>query len=486
MPFLSRFCIFFVALSFHFFQGNSQTRTVTALNRKFSPQQLQEDATVMKNAIMKIHPVIGIYRPREFYEGLFDAFIRSLKDSMTEKQFRIRIKMITDELHCGHTEAISSKEYLREYDKQKFGFSPYVFLPLDNKVYMLATVNRKKDTIIKRGYEIKKINGVPVDTMLTVCKKIISTDGFNQTGKDHYVKFGFNSYYPALFGRPDTFRVEYKVADTLKILRYPVIRLKTMPSVPISPREDSTFILYRRAAIKHRFIDEEKKTMHLRIHSFSRNRYKKAYRRIFRKMKKNKTENLIVDLRYNGGGSLENAYGLLRYILDKKEVQTLTTGIKSYPDRKYVRGNVWFKLMRFGFGIIAKHTVKNDTDYFRYTIKPRKKNHFNGKIFVLINGGSFSASCLVSAYIKSTGRAVFIGEETSGAAEGCNAGITPYYKLPNTHLKIRIPVFRVIHDVSPEITGRGIMPDYPITYKIDDVVKRKDLDLEKVKELIRK
>ena len=82
-------------------------------------------------------------------------------------------------------------------------------------------------------------------------------------------------------------------------------------------------------------------------------------------------------------------------------------------------------------------------------------------------------------------RAVFIGEETAGAMEGCNAGITPYYKLPNTKIKIRIPAFRVSHDVCPWPKGRGVMPEYKIEYGIKEVLSRKDLEMEKVMELLK-
>src|SRR5205085_3327177 len=125
----------------------------------------------------------------------------------------------------------------------------------------------------------------------------------------------------------------------------------------------------------------------------------------------------------------------------------------------------------------------HDTDYFIYTIRPRRRNHYSGKLMVLINGGSFSASSLVASYLKDRNRALFIGEETGGAQEGCNAGITPYYKLPNTKIRIRMPAFRIIHDVCPKITGRGVMPDYMTDYSLDNILTRKDLDLKKAKEL---
>jgi C-terminal processing protease CtpA/Prc len=61
--------------------------------------------------------------------------------------------------------------------------------------------------------------------------------------------------------------------------------------------------------------------MHLKLYSFSRKKYKKVYRKVFKSMKKNNANNLILDLRYNGGGSLENAYGLLSYLMDKETNQ---------------------------------------------------------------------------------------------------------------------------------------------------------------------
>jgi hypothetical protein len=60
----------------------------------------------------------------------------------------------------------------------------------------------------------------------------------------------------------------------------------------------------------------------------------------------------------------------------------------------------------------------------------------------------------------------------------------PNYKLPNTQIKIRMPAFRVIHDVSPALTRHGILPDYEIHYTLDDLILRKDLELSKAMELI--
>jgi hypothetical protein len=465
------------------YSQNAQKKN-SLFTKKYSPKQLQEDARVFSNVLLAMHPAIGIYKPREYYTNLFNGFIASLTDSLTEKQFRIKTKLIIDELHCGHTEVLYSSAFYKEANKMKQNYSPYIFLPVHDKAYMIANLNKKQDSILKKGVEVTRINGVSVDSMLRYSKRFISTDGFNETGKNHYVQLGFNSYYLGLFGRPDTFEVEFKEGKGLKNLKYAAFKPKSLPPLPLGPKADSLFTRFRTAKMGYKFLDEKKSTMMLKIDRFSHRGDMIAYRKIFRKLRKNKTENLIIDLRNNGGGSLANSYRLLSYLVDTTSTQTLRTLVRNYPFRKYTSGNIGFKFTRLAYMIIGKKKTVNDTDYFVYTIKPRKRNHYNNKVYVLINGGSFSASCLVAAYLKNKNRATFIGEETGGTIEGCNAGITPFYKLPNTKIRIRVPAFRIVHDVNAQITGHGIIPDYKVEYSLKDILSKRDLEMKKARELI--
>jgi len=483
MPFSRSFSLFIFFTCILAFPLWSQHKT-GVLTRKYAPQVLQNDAALFRDVVFAMHPAVGIYKTKSFYHKLFADYIDSLQDSLTEKEFRIKTKLVAEEIRCGHTEVIFSSEYSRAIKKEKLNYSPYVFLPVQNKVYVIANLNKQADSTLKKGMEITKINKVAVDSMQRYCKRFISADGFNTTSKDHYLQLGFNGYFTSLFGRPDTFEVEYKEGKILKTLKYAAFKQKDFPPIPLGTNDDSLFTRYKRARMRFRFLEPDHKTMLLKIEKFSRKSSDKAYRKIFRNLRKNNSENLVLDLRNNGGGSLENSYRLLSYLIDSSKTQTLRTSIKNYPFKKYTKGNIAFKLTRFAFFVIGKKIAKNDTDYFVYTIKPRHKNHFDKKLYVLINGGSFSASCLVAAYLKDGKRATFVGEETGGAIEGCNAGITPYYKLPNTKIKLRVPAFRVINDVCPAITGHGIQADYKIEYTIKDLLAKRDLTLLKTRELI--
>lgn len=455
-------------------------------DKKYSPELLKNDARIIKNVLLAMHPAIGIYQPKKYYEKLLDQLIASISDSLSEKQFRLKLKLVVDELHCGHTEVMQSKSYMNYFKTAKLNFLPYYLISVGHQAFVGVSMQPKKDTVLKMGAEILKINHIRVDSIINYSMHFISGDGYSTTGKQLFLRSGLNYSYPSLFGRPDSFLIEYKINNKLQNQWVKAACLKELPIKPLLPVEDSTLKKFRRANISAGYMDESKKTMILKIKSFRPLKYKRIYRRLFRQMEKEKTENLVLDLRFNGGGNLMNSYRLLSYLIDKPQTVTLSTLVKNYPEKKYTHGNLGFWLTRWTLSMEGKKTKRNNSFFYTHTIHPSKKHPYKGNIVVLINGGTFSASCIVSTYLKEMQRAVFVGTETGGTIEGCNAGVTPYYTLPATKIKIRVPAFRIIHDIHPQVSGKGIEPDYPVNYSLTDLLGRKDLEIKKAKELINK
>src|SRR5262249_14598961 len=71
--------------------------------------------------------------------------------------------------------------------------------------------------------------------------------------------------------------------------------------------------------------------------------------------------------------------------------------------------------------------------------QPSKPN-FRGPVYILIDGGCLSTTSEFLTEVDVHHRATFIGEETAGCYCGDNSGDVPGITLPNTKLRIFIPL----------------------------------------------
>lgn len=150
--------------------------------------------------------------------------------------------------------------------------------------------------------------------------------------------------------------------------------------------------------------------------------------------------------------------------------QSVFTGILSAP------GYPFFLLGNYFL------SSKKDKKYvFReFSSKPTKPkdNAFTGKIYVLVNGASFSASSIISAKLKYEKRAVIVGEETGGANDGTVAGVNNTVVLPNSHLTLPIGLFLIRPNIEFEDQKRGVVPNFPVDPNYNDIFGKDDKILE--------
>ncbi|QYS92512.1 hypothetical protein JJC04_08430 [Flavobacterium covae] len=107
-----------------------------------------------------------------------------------------------------------------------------------------------------------------------------------------------------------------------------------------------------------------------------------------------------------------------------------------------------------------------------------KDNNYQGKLYVLINGGSFSASSVISANLQNINRGIFLGEETGGAFNSTVAGTLPVLTLPYSKLKFRVGMMEIGVVKKSAIKGRGVMPQVTIISKKEDYQNNWDAELQ--------
>jgi C-terminal processing protease CtpA/Prc len=106
------------------------------------------------------------------------------------------------------------------------------------------------------------------------------------------------------------------------------------------------------------------------------------------------------------------------------------------------------------------------------------RSRTQGKVFVLIDGGSFSGAADLAALIHHLKRGTFIGEEIGGGYYGNSSGKLPTVTLPNSGLKLQLPLYGYWNAVAGDDgERRGTRPDYVVPTNLSTVLQGQDQQL---------
>ncbi|MBA2562380.1 MAG: peptidase S41 [Chitinophagaceae bacterium] len=475
------------------FSGCSVSKNY-APDKKFSREQLQHDYSLLRNILEKKHPSLYWYTSKDSMDYYFDQGNKNIADSMTELQFGWRILApLTNKIHCGHTGFSMSSRWARFIkDKRMPSFPLHLKVWADTMV-VIANLN-KKDSVIKKGAIITAINGIRNYELLQKMFGYIVQDGYADNVNYTRLSLNFPYFHRNIFGLYKTYSIQYidstgkerktyipfynPAADTLeKNKKFPDVSRKNIP------RQQK---LQRIRSLK---IDTANNLANIKLNSFSKGHLPNFFRRSFKKINQASIKNLVIDIRNNGGGDINNFVSLTRYIRNTpfRVSDTAAAVEKSFkPFSKYIKAEFFDRP-----GLFLLTRKKKDNRYhFRFwekrIIKPGKKNHFNGNVYVLTNGLTFSASTLFCNAVKGQNNVTLVGEETGGGWHGNSGIMIPEIILPETKLKVRLPFFRLVqYDHVPK-NGTGVIPDVLVNPTVQDVRNNFDRKIEVVKEMILK
>lgn len=463
--------------------------------KKFSAEALRKDYTLLREIMERFHPALYWYTSKDSMDYYFDEYYNAITDSMTRQQFGFTILApLTTRVHCGHT----SFNYPRAYSRRQREHAQPSF-PLFMKIWpdtMVLTANlNKKDSVLKRGTLITRINGLDVRQLADTLFRFMPTDGYAENVNYIRLSAAFPYYHRNIMGLSEKYEVGYIDSNGVE-------RTGTVPL--FDPATDSlarTFIRNRNKQIDpedkpakwENFRSFKTDTAHalavMSIHSFgSKGRLPSFYRKSFRKLRKAKTPNLVIDLRANGGGKVNNYTSLARYISDTpfKVADTATAMHNSLGRYKRYFSSGWLNSMILFFTTSKREDGRYHFRYWeKHVFHPRKKNHYNGKVFVLINGPTFSASTLFAHTVKGQSNVLLVGEEAGGGAHGNSGILIPDIVLPETKMKVRMPLFRLVQYHHAPKDGKGVMPDTYVPPTVDNVRKGRDGKMDKVIEIIK-
>jgi len=468
-------------------------------SKKYSPDQLDKDYSIFRGALEESHPGIYWYTPKDQMNNYFDWGKEQIKDSMNEEDFRKVLSYVVSKINCGHTVARSSKAFAKYRDTSINRIFPLSLKIWPGAVDDTATIAAnliRKDSNLIRGVVVKRIDHKPISTILDTLCQFISSDGYNMTHKYQSLsnRGGFGAAFTSVFGQKENYYIDYLSNDGLE-------RSEVIPSY--NPRTDSANRLaitrFARAnrgerkkqilvATRNLKIDSADKVAFMDLGSFSRNlKLKSFFRSSFKRLDRDKIKHLVIDVRGNGGGSVTNSTFLTKFISDRKfkVADSLYANTRNSRYKKYINGYFFNRLFML-FMTAKKKDNKYHFGYFeRHYFVPKKKDHFNGNVYILTGGNSFSATTLFTQTVKKQDNVIVVGEETGGGAYGNNAWLIPDLVLPVTGIRVRLPLFRLVIDKNLPKDGHGVQPEVISAPTTDAIRRGADFKMEKVMELIR-
>lgn len=458
--------------------------------QKYTTEQLRHDFGIIRQALESGHPGMYRYTSKDSMDYWFEQTYRQLDKPMTEREFRVVINPLISYVRCGHTDVLAPKASARYYKKHKIKTIPLQTVAGESRVWI--SQNLSNDSTIRRGNELMAIDSVPVRSLIARMRDMHTSDGYNVSYKDNVIAGGFPNLYRYLYGDVDSVRVTIK--DSLGKIRTTLLKPKVpqknvikAPS-PTKPAPKPAKISKSDKKRTFKFSTQDSTTALLDINTFSDKGAKLFYRKTFKTLtQKPQITNLIIDLRANGGGYSAASADLMSYVLNNpyKYYANAIARFRKPSFNKYLNQ----KFTRFVLRSLHARSLPNGGMEHRWSGKvfqPRKKNHFNGNVYVLTNGASFSAAAIFASVTQGQKRVTVIGRETGGGSHGCNANFMANLILPETKARIRFPLYKLTFDAPGPDIGRGVFPDVPVKYTNQELLKGKDLDMEKAYELIKK
>ncbi|MFV7236673.1 S41 family peptidase [Flavobacterium sp. ZB4R12] len=496
-----------------FVQCTSIKRHNKHLNDLMAEEKLKSDVDFTYRKLRDLHPNLYWYINKKDLDYKFDSLKSTITKPMTRFEFYKKISPVVAAVRQGHitvyppTKLMTKKETKALLKRGTGPFSQFDFELFDGKLYVVK--NKSYDKTIKTGTEVVAVNGTKPINLIKQYNKFYSSDGYNTTFKTHFSGKRFSTFFTNENGIKDSIKFNFKFNDSIKTI---TIRRKAEDTIgkhlkknqkKLAAIDKTKSKANRKKKRVHGYYSVEKnynRNLHflekdssvalMKIRSFKIGDSKTFYKESFSKIATYQSKTLVLDLRNNGGGRLNEIADLYSYLadstfvfLDKSEVVSKSSLFKG----AYFHGGSFgikalktiFSPLMYSYLLLTVHKNKNGKNYYATQTKPHKvnKNAFKGKVYVLINGGSFSASSIISSNLKGSKRAFFVGEETGGAYNGTIAGFMPRVKLPNTDIKIRIGLMFIAPHFKTAPEGRGIFPDIEIIPTLEDRIKENDPEM---------
>ncbi len=399
----------------------------------YTLSELQQDFTYCAQTIMARNPLVNA--DRAALSSFIDRQRTRLRDGMGRLELYRVLSPIVAMVGCGHSGIRFPSDEERSL-RDGSRYLPFRVYVIKERMYVVSPFSAPNPAA---GAEITAINGMSVTAVIDTLLTNITADGKNLTKKYSIMNQQFSELYRLFIGSPDRFTVDYldsKGSGSVELSGISWDDLVYQLSDPSFPDPGNPLD----------YSVETKSIAMLRIRSFNfydprpLAQFKSFIDGTFQAIKNDGITSLILDLRDNGGGD-PNATSYLLSHLIQEPAPYFSQETQAY-------------------------------DHLKIPLQPAE-NAFAGRLFVLINGASFSSTGHLCSLLKYHKRAVFIGEE-SGGTYSCTDNSRDF-PLPVTGLILRYSTQEFSTAVMEIARGHGIPADHEVVPTVQDIINGRDV-----------
>lgn len=436
----------------------------------YSTQQIHADFDVFESALREMHGGLHVHASRGEVDAMLAEARRDLGSAETEDDLLLVLARVVSAVGDGHTSVRMSGAATEFFERQSV-YLPLRLVHLGGETFVRHDLSGTDTS--RAGHRVERIDGRAMGGVLRELSRHVPGDGRNLTGRHHRLSdpSTFGRLYQRRFGPSTAFAIEFASGETVD---YEAIS---------GPELDRR---YQEADPDHYEgrggggLDFQQGIPVLRVSTFFGRGYADFVTQAFAEIADSNATSLVLDLRGNGGG-LEN-YG-----------QQLVAHLVAEPFSFYARATVnarQFALGRFSANnpsIFADDEAVATSDG-RFELTPKRRQFlaphdpvadpFDGRLVVLVDGGTFSTAADVVTALDRYRDVVFVGEEVGGNYYGNTSGSTKTIYLPHTKVRVRIPVERYDTVLTGErARDRGLVPEVRALRSIEDRLSGEDTPL---------
>ena len=432
------------------------------------PQLTHDEAVADLDELMEAFedafPGLYDYTPKDE----FDAFLARKKamigETIPADDFEVMVRSVISKVRDSHT-AIISQTKMKGVSRP----SSVLLGWFNDTLQVWRALPKYKDYL---GKKVVSVNGIPADSLKTVLLEYEEyADGYVKSYGDFTLTFGMDFYYCGLTAKDYDITVTFADGETK---RFEQMGRKDPSREPKWSkymqrhyhRDEKALFQYEKLSDSVAYLD---------IRTFELDEMQEdSVRMIFAQIVADSIPNLIIDLRDNYGGPREVMETIYSYLAQKPFCTSLYRFVNKRGGFKCFGGSC--PVDEEPMAVFADYEplangegfVKNEPEW----VEPDSLVNYKGRLYVLTNEASFSASTSFAGFVKKQNRGVIVGRETGSAYHQMKAEHFTQYMMPSSGITVQIPMIKIVADtvVNERFPfGRGVLPDYPVNFTPEEL-----------------